>query len=418
VVDLAMNELALDSSTRTRRRLDTSAFPPAARWVVRLLENIRHGTLRVTFPDGQRAMFGCDAPHADITLVNWNVFGASLKRGDVGFAETFIAGDWKTRDLAGLLVVLLRNRAAIEQVIYGSFLGGLFNRMRHLLKRNTREQARKNIHAHYDLGNEFYALWLDRSLTYSSAVFETLGDPHTPADLATLTAAQQAKYARVLAELQLEPGAQVLEIGCGWGGFAQRAGQAGHHVDGLTLSPAQLQLAAQRLAVANVAADLRLQDYREEKGRYDGIASIEMFEAVGEAYWPAYFATLSRCLKPGARACVQTIVIDDALFARYRKSTDFIQQYIFPGGMLPSPSEFEHHANAAGLRVANRFSFGRHYAKTLSTWRASFESQLPAVRALGFDDRFIAIWTFYLAYCEAAFAEGSTDVVQFTLARA
>lgn len=413
-----MNELALTSPAHTGARLDTSKFPAAARWIVRMLAGIQHGTLRVTFPDGQRARFGSGAPHADIALGNWSVFSATLKRGDVGFAESYVAADWTTHDLAQLLVVLLRNRAAIERVIYGSFFGGLLCRLRHLLNRNTRTQAKKNIHAHYDLGNDFYALWLDPSMTYSSALFAALGDPHAPADAATLAAAQDAKYARALSELQLAPGAKLLEIGCGWGGFAHHAARAGHPVSGITLSPAQLQFAAQRLATAGTRADLHLRDYREQHGQFDGIVSIEMFEAVGAAYWPLYFETLARCLKPGAKACVQTIVIDDALFARYRRSTDFIQQYIFPGGMLPSRAAFEQHARAAGLRITNRLTFGRHYAKTLRTWRARFVTQLPALAALGFDDRFVAIWTFYLAYCEAAFAEGNTDVVQFTLAHA
>jgi cyclopropane-fatty-acyl-phospholipid synthase len=412
-----MNEFVLDSFARPTR-VDTSRFPATARWVVRLLQNLQHGSLTVRFPDGQQATFGRGAPSADIALANWKVLYAAVRRGDVGFAESYIDGDWSTRDLTQLLVVLLRNRAAIEELVYGSFFGGLMNRVRHFLHRNTRAQAKKNIHAHYDLGNTFYAAWLDPTLTYSSALFQTLGDPHASVGMEVLEGAQQAKYARVLDELNLAPGARVLEIGCGWGGFALCAARAGHMTRGLTLSAAQLEVAQQRLANANPQADLRLQDYREENGQYDGIASIEMFEAVGEAYWPQYFATLAHCLKPGARACVQTIVIADALFARYRKSTDFIQQYIFPGGMLPSPAEFERHANAAGLRIVNRLAFGKHYAKTLSTWRARFSAQLPTVRALGFDARFIAIWTFYLAYSEAAFAESNTDVVQFTLAHA
>lgn len=414
-----MNEFALARTGQARSQLDMSSFPATARWMVHMLAGIRHGSLSLAFPDGQRITFGEGAPHADIALANFNPFGAALKRGDVGFAESFVARDWSSSDLARLLVVLLRNRAAIENAIYGSFFGGLIDRVRHLLRRNTRAQARKNIPAHYDLGNAFYGLWLDASLTYSSALFDAkaLGDPHAPSTVETLAAAQQAKYTRVLNQLRVQPGARLLEIGCGWGGFALGATRAGHSVRGLTLSPAQLKVAQDRLAAGGLDADLRLQDYRDEDGAYDGIASIEMFEAVGEAYWPDYFATLARCLKPGARACIQTIVIDDALFARYRKSTDFIQQYIFPGGMLPSPSEFERHANAAGLRVEDRFAFGRHYAKTLRTWRARFEAELPVVRALGFDERFIAIWTFYLAYCEAAFAEGSTDVVQYTLVR-
>jgi len=413
-----MNELILDRSPRRAARLDTSRFPAAARLAVRALGVMQSGALGVTFPDGQSATFGAGAPRGEITLRNWNVFAAALRHGDIGFAESYIAGDWTSRDLAQLLVVLLRNRAALERLVYGSFLGGFLDRLRHLLRRNTRTQAKRNIHAHYDLGNDFYALWLDSTLTYSSALFGRVGDPHAPADAASLTEAQQAKYSRVLAQLGVARGARLLEVGCGWGGLAARALAAGHAVRGLTLSRAQLQLARQRLGATSGAADLRRQDYREETGTYDGIASIEMFEAVGEAYWPEYFAMLARCLKPGARACVQTIVIADALFARYRTSTDFIQQYIFPGGMLPSSAVFERQAHAAGLRIVDRFAFGPHYAKTLCTWRARFEARLAEVRALGFDARFIAIWTFYLAYCEAAFAVGNTDVVQFTLAHA
>jgi cyclopropane-fatty-acyl-phospholipid synthase len=210
----------------------------------------------------------------------------------------------------------------------------------------------------------------------------------------------------------------VLEIGCGWGGFAETAVRAGHLVKGLTLSPAQLAFAQRRLEREDLPAELVLQDYRDERGVYDGIASIEMFEAVGEAWWPAYFETVARALAPGGRACIQTIEIADRLFDRYRRGSDFIQQYIFPGGMLPCPAQFRRHAERAGLRVVEAHSFGAHYAKTLSTWRARFLAQLPAVRAQGFDERFIRIWTFYLAYCEAAFAEGNTDVTQYTLEKA
>jgi cyclopropane-fatty-acyl-phospholipid synthase len=413
-----MNDLVLPSpDARAAAGLDTTRFPAGARWVLRLLERIGHGTLDVAFPDGQRARFGHGAPRADITLASWGVFSAALKSGDIGFAESRIAGEWTSSDLVALLALFVRNRDAIEGVVYGSFVGGLLYRLRHLLNRNSRAQAKKNIHAHYDLGNDFYALWLDRSMTYSSGLFESLGDPHAPAGEDTLAAAQEAKYARVLAQIAPAPGARLLEIGCGWGGFARHAARAGHAVRGLTLSEAQLRYARERAAQDGVAADLRLQDYRDETGQYDGIASIEMFEAVGEAWWPSYFTTLARCLKPGARACVQTITIDDRLFPRYRRSTDFIQQYIFPGGMLPSPAVFEQQARRAGLRVVDRFAFGAHYAKTLATWRARFHAREPAVRALGFDDRFLATWDFYLAYCEAAFAERNTDVVHFTLVR-
>ncbi|GAB4477911.1 MAG: cyclopropane-fatty-acyl-phospholipid synthase family protein [Burkholderiaceae bacterium] len=399
--------------------LDVSRFPTQARWALRLLARLEHGALDVHFPDGQRAAFGTGRPRAQIRLANWNVFGAALRSGDIGVAESFVAGDWTTPDLVELLALFARNRAAVERFIYGSLWGRLVYRLRHLRNRNTKTNARRNIQAHYDLGNDFYALWLDPTMSYSSALFGT--PPRAaiaPSDEATLIAAQRAKYARVLDELRLSRSARILEIGCGWGGFAEIAACAGHAVTGLTLSAAQLDYARARLQRQGLAADLRLQDYRDERAVYDGIASIEMFEAVGEQYWPSYFATLNRCLKPGARACVQTIVIADSLFDRYRTGTDFIQQYIFPGGMLPSAQAFRAQARKAGLKVVAELAFGRDYARTLATWRARFMGQLGAVRALGFDDRFIRLWEFYLAYCEAAFAEGNTDVVQYTLAKA
>jgi cyclopropane-fatty-acyl-phospholipid synthase len=414
-----IHELVLASPRRARPALDTSAFPSSARWALRLLERSSSGTLELTFPDGQRARFGSGSPQAQIRLRNWSPVQAALTSGDIGFAEAYIAGDWSTDDPVRVLKYFIRNRDAAESMIYGSFWGGLGYRLRHWLNRNTREQAKKNIHAHYDLGNGFYALWLDPTMTYSSALFpQEQVDPHAPADERELAAAQQAKYRRVLDELRLPAGSRVLEIGCGWGGFAEVAAGAGHLLKGLTLSAAQLQYAQARLERQDLPADLVLQDYRDEREQYDGIASIEMFEAVGEAYWPSYFQTLARCLKPGGRACVQTIEIADRLFERYRHSSDFIQQYIFPGGMLPSPSAFRRQAERAGLRVVSAHSFGAHYAKTLASWRARFLAQLRGVRAQGFDERFIQIWHFYLAYCEAAFAEGNTDVTQYTLEKA
>jgi cyclopropane-fatty-acyl-phospholipid synthase len=413
------NEFALTSPGAAHGALDTARYPAAARWALRLLERFSDGSLDLTLPDGQRARFGAGAPHAQMRLANWRPVRAALQRGDIGFAEGFIDGDWSSDDPARVLQFFIRNRSAAEAVIYGSFWGGLLGRLRHLLNRNTPAQARRNIHAHYDIGNAFYALWLDPTMTYSSGLFAlTPVDPHAAAGIDELVAAQRAKYARVLGELRLRRGSQVLEIGCGWGGFAETAARAGHFVRGLTISAAQLAHAQGRLETQDLPAELVLQDYRDEAGQYDGIASIEMFEAVGEAYWPTYFATLARCLKPGARACVQTIEIADALFDRYRRGTDFIQQYIFPGGMLPSPSAFRRAAARAGLRVVNAHSFGLHYAKTLATWRARFLAQRDAVRALGFDERFVRIWHFYLAYCEAAFAEGNTDVTQYTLEKA
>ncbi len=358
------------------------------------------------------------AERADLRLANWNLVRAALKSGDIGFAEAYIAGDWDSPDLVPVLEFFVANRDAADEFIYGSFLGRLTYRIRHLLNRNTKAQARKNIHAHYDLGNDFYSLWLDRTMSYSSAIFEYTERPAGPHEVAStdeLERGQHAKYVRVLDELALPSGANLLEIGCGWGGLAEVAAQAGLSVTGLTLSAEQLAYGRDRLARAGLHGDLQLRDYRDEAGQYDGIASIEMFEAVGEAFWPSYFATLKRCLKPGGRVCLQTIVIADRLFERYRAGTDFVQQYIFPGGMLPSPSVFRARAHAAGFDVINEHRFGMDYARTLATWRARFHARLDDVRALGFDDRFVRIWDFYLAYCEAAFAQENTDVVQYTL---
>ncbi|MFZ9407525.1 MAG: class I SAM-dependent methyltransferase [Burkholderiaceae bacterium] len=390
--------------------LATERVPAAALALFGLLERMNYGRLTVVTPGGNTLQFGHGEIHARIRLNNWNVCAAALSRGDIGFAESFIAGDWQTDQLATLMKVLLANRQAIEKAIYGRWWGQLAYRLRHLLNRNSKAGSRRNIHAHYDLGNRFYALWLDPSMTYSSALF----GEHASC---SLQQAQEAKYQRILDELALAPGARILEIGCGWGGFAEVAARAGMHVTGLTLSTEQLAWARQRLDDAGLGAkaDLRLQDYRDEQGQYDAIVSIEMFEAVGEAYWPTYFDTLRRCLKPGGRAVVQTITIDDELFERYRQGTDFIQQYIFPGGMLPCPGGFKRSADRAGLAVDETFAFGPDYARTLAQWGEAFRQQWPRIEAQGFDVPFARTWAFYLAYCEAGFAQGATDVIQFTL---
>ncbi|WP_438395168.1 class I SAM-dependent methyltransferase [Caballeronia sp. DA-9] len=402
---------------RTRRALYK---PAAARVVLRLLGQLQYGVLDVHLPDGTTRRYGqpadepaaANAPHARVVLANWNVCAAALKSGDIGFAETYLAGDWHTDDLAALLDIMVRNRTVIETVIYGSWFGKLTNRLRHLRNANSKEGSRRNIRAHYDLGNAFYKLWLDSTMTYSSALFD--GSPEQ-----TLADAQRAKYRRLLNELQLDGvDLNVLEIGCGWGGFAElAASEAKARVTGLTLSTEQLAFAQQRMTDAGLAdrADLRLQDYRDVHGQFDAIASIEMFEAVGEEYWPGYFECIKRNLKRGGRACVQTITIDNTLFDRYRTSTDFIQQYIFPGGMLPSPAAFVQAAERHGLKVVNQLSFGRDYARTLKLWRNAFVARLDEIRAQRFDERFIRLWDFYLCYCEAAFAHSNTDVIQFTL---
>jgi cyclopropane-fatty-acyl-phospholipid synthase len=396
--------------------------PATARTALKLLQRLRYGALTLQLPDGSVRRFG-EHPHqhahdgnsvaqASITLHNWNVFGAALKSGDIGFAESYIAGDWNTPNLTELLKLFGANRRELEEVVYGTWFGRLLYRVEHLLNHNSKANSRKNIHAHYDLGNAFYALWLDETMNYSSAWFE--GDFSKP-----LAQAQNAKTHRALCQARVKPGDRVLEIGCGWGALAEAAcTQFDGSVVGVTLSTEQLAFAKNRLSKHGQAADLRLQDYRDIADEpFDAICSIEMVEAVGRAYWPQYFQTLSRLLKPGARACIQSIVIDDALYARYIQSTDFIQQYIFPGGCLPSPKEFCRQAAAAGLVVEQQFAFGADYAETLRRWRVAFLQRKSEVEALGFDARFMRIWEFYLSYCEAAFESGDINLMQFTLVK-
>ncbi|MEO6017825.1 MAG: cyclopropane-fatty-acyl-phospholipid synthase family protein [Polaromonas sp.] len=410
-----MNTLNTSTSPSTAFSMPGDA-PSAARATLKLLLRLKHGTLTVKLPDGSIQRFGNgESPMASLHLLNWNVCSAALKSGDIGFAESYIAGDWTTPHLTELLRVFIINRKEVEDAIYGTWLGRLAYRVKHLLNRNTKANSQKNIHAHYDLGNAFYELWLDGTMNYSSAIFET---PET-----TMEEAQHAKVRRALRMARVQPGDRVLEIGCGWGALAEKAAKEfDASVVGVTLSTEQLAWAQARMQREGVAerADLRLQDYRDigkttVDAPFDAVCSIEMVEAVGREYWPEYFATVARLLKPGGHACIQSIVIADELFDRYVSSTDFIQQYIFPGGCLPCPREFRAQARAAGFEVVDEFSFGRDYARMLQLWRDSFLAQEAHVLQLGFDRRFIRIWEFYLGYCEAAFMEANTDVVQYTL---
>ena len=390
-----------------------SDAPAAARSILKLLGKLAHGSLTVHLPDGSLRNFGNgQQPHATLRLANWNVCKAALKSGDIGFAESYIAGDWSTPNLTDLLKVFISNRREVEDMIYGTWAGRLLYRIKHLLNRNTKANSEKNIHAHYDLGNAFYTLWLDGTMNYSSALFE--GDMQQP-----MAQAQHAKVRRALRMVDAKPGDRILEIGCGWGALAEKAAtEFGASVTGVTLSTEQLAFARERMAALSGTSDLRLQDYREiDDGPYDAVCSIEMVEAVGREYWPQYFQTVARMLKPGGRACIQSIVIDDALFERYVGSTDFIQQYIFPGGCLPCPREFRSQAQAAGLQVVDELAFGPDYAETCRRWREQFVARRSEVLALGFDERFMRIWEFYLAYCEAAFDKANIDVVQYTLVK-
>jgi cyclopropane-fatty-acyl-phospholipid synthase len=384
--------------------------------LLQLLTQLRSGHLKVILPNGERKEFGsaADELHAEIHILDWSVFKQVMSHGDIGFAESYIRGQWNTPDLKALLEIAIRNRTILEKAIYGNWYGSIFYRIKHWLRDNSKSGSRKNIHAHYDLGNAFYTLWLDPTMSYSSAWFSE-GDKQSLAD------AQRAKISRILAAIDIKPGDHILEIGCGWGGVMEEAQRSQIAITGLTLSTEQKAFADTRLQNIQAshpntpAFEIRLQDYRDCQEQFDGIVSVEMFEAVGEKHWPEYFQTIAQRLKAGRKACIQTIVIAEELFDRYRTNTDFIQQYVFPGGMLPSRTSFRASAAQAGLKVEAEFAFGSDYAKTLCIWRDSFNQKLQEVRQLGFDEAFIRLWNFYLMYCSAGFSECNIDVVQFTL---
>jgi cyclopropane-fatty-acyl-phospholipid synthase len=381
-----------------------------------LLSQLSSGHLKMILPDGNIREFGnkSDTLHAEIQILDWSVFKQVLSHGDIGFAESYIRGEWNTPDLKAILELAIRNRTILEKAIYGNWYGSILYRVRHWLRDNSKTGSRKNIHAHYDLGNAFYTLWLDPTMSYSSAWFAE-GAKQSLAD------AQRAKITRILQSLETKVGDHVLEIGCGWGGVMEEALRSNIEITGLTLSTEQKAFAEERLKEVQKQIqqpkpfEVRLQDYRDCQEQFDGIASVEMFEAVGEKHWPEYFQTIAKCLKAGGKACIQTIVIAEELFERYRHNTDFIQQYVFPGGMLPSRAIFKESAAKAGLQVEGEFSFGADYAKTLCLWRDNFNQKLEEVHQLGFDEAFVRLWNFYLMYCAAGFSERNIDVVQFTL---
>lgn len=406
----------LNFSQPKRRATSPSNQGLSTRALLGILSQLSSGHLRMTLPDGQVQEFGnkTDSLHADIHILDWSVFKQVMSHGDIGFAESYIRGDWDTSDLKAILELAIRNRTILEKAIYGSWFGSILYRVKHWLRDNTKAGSRKNIHAHYDLGNAFYSLWLDPTMSYSSAWFSE-GDKQSLAD------AQREKIRRILSSLNATEGDHILEIGCGWGGVMEEALLSNIGITGLTLSTEQKAYAENRLTRISsqisspYSFEVRLQDYRDCQEQFAGIASVEMFEAVGEKHWPEYFQTIAKCLKSGGKACIQTIVIAEELFERYRHNTDFIQQYVFPGGMLPSCSSFKASAAQAGLQVEEEFAFGVDYAKTLCLWRDNFNAKLQEVRQLGFDEAFIRLWNFYLMYCAAGFSERNIDVVQFTL---
>lgn len=404
------------SSVTPERRM--TKLPATARIILEMLDGITTGQIQVKLPDGglHHCGVGNQGPVVDMVVHEWSVFGDIVGRGDIGAAEAFIDGLWGTDSLTELLTLIAQNRDAMEKAIHGRRWQLLSAWLLHRFRANTRRGSKRNIMAHYDLGNDFYQLWLDETMTYSSALFQEHDHPDQ-ADWHALPAAQRAKNDRMLDALNIKAGDRILEIGCGWGGFAEQATARGAHVTGLTLSPAQQAFAQNRAKQGGWLAqtDFLLTDYRDMQGQFDHIVSVEMFEAVGERWWPTYFRTLKRLLKPGGRALVQVITIDDAHFRQYRRGTDFIQRHVFPGGMLPSPSIFCDHAHRAGFAMTDDLPFGTHYARTLGLWHETFRERLLEIKSQGFDDRFIRLWRFYLAYCEAGFRAGSIDVHQYTL---
>ncbi|WP_254432091.1 cyclopropane-fatty-acyl-phospholipid synthase family protein [Aquisalimonas sp. 2447] len=389
------------------------------RYFARVLGRLQHGTLDVEFPDGGQQRFcGDDSAHADLRVQRpWRLLWRLLSQGHLGMAEGYLAGDWDTGDLSALLQLMFMNEAALARASRPSTITTTLGRLRHRLRSNTPRGSRRNIAAHYDLGNAFYSQWLDPSMTYSSALFGEAETPET--DRWPLEKAQEQKYRRMLSLLEARPGDHILEIGCGWGGFGREAAAQGHRVTGLTLSREQLQWA--REAAGNTgldgSVDYVFRDYRNETQQYDHVASIEMFEAVGEQYWPAYFRQLAHCLKPGGRAALQVITIDEAAFATYRRNPDFIQLYIFPGGMLPTTRHLTELANDAGLTLRHMDAFGLHYAETLRLWHERFLACWSGIKALGYDDHFMRMWRYYLSYCEVGFRMGRINLMQLALER-
>jgi cyclopropane-fatty-acyl-phospholipid synthase len=373
------------------------------------IKGLEAGTLTFIDPSGERFVVAgpVDGPAATFKIHDWGVIERVIARGDIGLGEDFIAGAWETDSVERLISLFLINLDRLDGYAHGNVWNRLgFVLLNTVLRRNSEAGSSRNIKAHYDVGNDFYSLWLDETMTYSSALFR-LGDD-------SLADAQRNKYARILERIGPSR-ARILEVGCGWGGFAEMACGANHDVTGITVSPAQHDFATQRLAGR---AEVRLEDYRRTKGTYDALVSIEMFEAVGEKYWPRYFGVLSERLKRGGRAVLQIITIRDDLFAGYRTRSDFIRQYVFPGGMLPSLSQVTQHAERAGLKTVSIHAFGHDYARTLRAWSNRFQSAEDKIRSLGHGEQFLRNWQFYFGICAAAFAVDRTNVVQVELANA
>ncbi|WP_299749020.1 cyclopropane-fatty-acyl-phospholipid synthase family protein [uncultured Tateyamaria sp.] len=382
--------------------------------VFSMAQGMNNGRVDFILPDGRhfRAEGPNPGPVAEVHIHNDDLFARLIREGDLGFCDAYLDEWWSTPDLQSFMDWVHADNDDIYDGFPGMGLVRRFEKFRFWLQRNHREQARKNISYHYDLGNEFYGLWLDDTMTYSSALFETGQESHE--------AAQIAKYASMVDQMGAQPGDHILEIGCGWGGFAEYAAkERGLKVTGLTISEEQFKYAQDRIEKAGLSdvVDFKLQDYRDERGTYDGIASIEMFEAVGEKYWPVYFETVKQRLKPGKNATLQIITVQDRRWKVYKRGVDFIQKYIFPGGMLPSPSVLRQQIIKAGLGVETSIEFGQSYNISLRRWHEAFNQRWDQIADMGFDDRFRRMWNFYLTSCAATFESANCDVTQITIKR-
>ena len=400
--------------SRDNARHELAGLPRMARLGFNLIMSLKYGSLTVRLPNGKSYLIRGEkpGPDADLTIHDLRFAKMVVQSGDVGVGEAYTAGYWSSPDVTTFLELFCVNREATLEALKGRPIMRFLLTLRHWLNANTKRGSKRNISAHYDLGNQFYREWLDETMTYSSALYQDGAQ--------SLEAAQFAKYATLVKDTDIRPDHTVLEIGCGWGGFAEFVGkEVGAKVKALTISREQYDFACQRIfnAGLNEKIDICFQDYRDEAGQYDRIASIEMFEAVGERYWPTYFEKLATCLKPNGRAGLQIITIQDSMFEDYRRGMDFIQRHIFPGGMLPPPGKLNDMGRQHGLQLSDERIFGQDYARTLADWRVRFHDAWPRIQPLGFDDRFKRLWEFYFHYCEAGFRSGNIDVRQLVYAK-
>ena len=376
------------------------------------LSRIEAGELRAVFPSNFQKVYsgGQVGPTADIQINSWKLVPRLLLSGDMGLAESFLSGEWETSNLTQLILLGDINQRALGNAVTPSKFINLIEKLRHRRRDNSKRGSRRNIAAHYDLGNEFYSHWLDNSMSYSSALFTNFGEE--------LEVGQNRKYQRLAKALKLKKGDQVLEIGCGWGGFAEIAAKKYKcNVVGITLSNEQAKFAQRRMEENQLSnlVDIRIEDYRDVQGSFDKIVSIEMFEAVGEEHWRNYFETIKNRLKPGGLAGIQSITIANEFFETYKRRPDFIQKYIFPGGILPSEDKLNNAVSSAGLKILDDYYFGKSYAETLRRWQSTFEQKWDDIKNLGFDEKFQKMWRYYLSYCEAGFESGHINVGQFLI---